>query len=233
MKVRSRVAGAVAFALILLTSSALQAVPITATYTFTGQPGDQVSEPVDSQPTGATMSDITRGPGIIPNAGLNSINSRNWSTGSVIDLSDFCSFTITPDSGFELDLTRLEFTNRRSSTGPTAFEIRTSLDGFLPLATFTSPATFTGNNRISLDLTAADLTVPVEFRLYGYGSLDDAGNWRLGVNAGSSNNTLPANLQLFGDLSPVQALPEPGTLLLLGAGLAGFAAFAAWRRRRP
>jgi hypothetical protein len=51
------------------------ATPFTTTYTFTGSLGNQVSEPVDSNPVAATFSPITRGPGVSPVAGLHSINS--------------------------------------------------------------------------------------------------------------------------------------------------------------
>ena len=37
------------------------ATSFTATYTFTGSPGDQVSEPVDANPVGALFADLTRG----------------------------------------------------------------------------------------------------------------------------------------------------------------------------
>src|SRR5262245_47710738 len=34
----------------------------TASYSFTGRPGDEASVPADNQPPGLTLSDLTRGP---------------------------------------------------------------------------------------------------------------------------------------------------------------------------
>jgi len=105
------------------------ALPFTATHTFTGSPGNQASEPVDINPLGATLSDITRGPGVNANAGMHSINSNDWTTGATPDLpNDYYEFTITPLAGYELDVTDFPFTSRRSGTGPPNVEVRSSLE---------------------------------------------------------------------------------------------------------
>ena len=76
-----------------------------------------------------------------------------------------------------------------------------------------------------------DLTVPVEFRIFGYLAQNDpSGTWRLGVSAsdvGGGVTGLPRNLQLSGDLTTV---PQPSTLVLLGATLTVLS--VAWLRRR-
>ncbi|MGH9331233.1 MAG: PEP-CTERM sorting domain-containing protein, partial [Vicinamibacterales bacterium] len=156
----------------------------------------------------------------------NSINSSGWTIGAAADMNDYYGFTITPAPGFVMDLTDLDFSERASSTGPTQFDVRSSLDSFAsPI--FSGATTIDANSRRQFDLTAAfqDLTVPVTFRIFAFQSSASAGTWRLGVS-GEPTAAVPANLQLVGDLT---AVPEPTTLLLLGSGLA---ALATWRRRR-
>jgi len=205
------------------------AAPYTAIYTFTGSPGNQASEPVDANPIGAAFSAITRGPGISAVGGLNSINSDGWTTGVVADLNDYYQFTITPDANYLLDVTDLAFTFRRSGTGPREFEVRNSLDGFATAFWHISVTDVTQNFRVSSSMPGGfngslNLTSAISFRIYGFAAEGAAGTFRLGVANGEVNDDLPANLVVSGDLEPV---PEPATLLLIGAGLSVLA-----RRRR-
>lgn len=96
-----------------------------------------------------------------------------WPTGA-INTSTYLEFSITPNSGYQLDLSSVVIRFRRSNTGspagagPTSWSLRSSVDGFA--------ANIASN---SLTHTHADYTVPlgsaflsryttVTFRLYGY-----------------------------------------------------------------
>jgi hypothetical protein len=61
---------------------------------------------------------------------------------------------------------------------------------------------------------------PVTFRIYAYSAEGSLGTFRLGIDASSANASLPANLEISGDLSPV-AVPEPMTLTRLAVGAGG------------
>src|SRR5439155_13329872 len=90
-------------ALSLASASPAFAAPFIVTYTFTGSPGTQASEPVDANPVGAIFADITRGPGLTAEIGQDSINSSGWTTASTFDANDYYQWAITPQPAYELD----------------------------------------------------------------------------------------------------------------------------------
>lgn len=112
--------------------------PFTATWTFARSPGNQTSEPVDIQPLGVFATSVTRGPGITGILGADTLNSSDWTLGSVVDLSnDFYEFAIAPATGHNLTLASLRFVAIASGAGPSSYEMRTSWDGFsAPLLQF-------------------------------------------------------------------------------------------------
>lgn len=189
-----------------------------AVYDFTGLDG-KTNAPVTSHVPGATFGDIERGGGIAPNAGADSINSKGWTAGD-----GYYTFTVTPTAGSSLDLSALEYTDRRSTTGPTTFNVRYSFGDFASsdsIETYFLKSKDTSNHREFVDLSGiaplADLSAQVTFFIVGSGASSDAGTYRLGVN-GTPSGPNPANLEI---LSPTAAVPEPPGAILLVLGLAG------------
>ena len=202
-------------------------------YTFTTQPGDEASVPVDTQPPSATFSDLVRGSGLTPNAGAMSINSRDWTNGSV----DYYQFGVTPASGQVLNLESLVFTDRRSATGPTNIQVRFSLDNFATsqsLASNSYTPDDTANRRELIPLAVSSLqslSSEAIFRIYGFGATNTqgTGTYRLGVDTNSANSFLPANLIVN---TVTAAVPEPSSLVMIGIGLLGAACYGRLRRSR-
>jgi hypothetical protein len=137
---------------------------------------------------------------------------------------DYYEFTLTPVTGFEVDLTTLTFDyNKTGSNAHTAnFFVRSSIDSFAStigsIATVSGTTTTTFSNA-SLSLSAAqyqNLTSAVTFRIYMF---DNSG--------GAAETDLLDNVILNGTVAVV---PEPSTwaMMVLGAGLLG----AAQRFRR-
>jgi hypothetical protein len=75
----------------------------------------------------------------------------------------------------------LTLDDQRSTTGPTTFVVRSSLDGFTAdLGTFpTHVAIATGHTSLRLGPAFAGLKTPVEFRIFAFGASGAAGTWRI------------------------------------------------------
>ena len=77
----------------------------------------------------ATASGIGRGAGLTANAGGDRYNAASWNLPS-LDPTDYFTWTMTPNSGYELDFASFVYTGQRSNTGPNTFAFRSSVDGF-------------------------------------------------------------------------------------------------------
>lgn len=156
-----------------------------------------------------TATGIGRGSGISANSGGNRYNAAGFSTGA-LDLADYFTWTLTPNSGFALDFTALSGNWQRSSTGANNYALRSSLDGF---GSNVASGTITGSGAavaFNLDLSAAAfnaVTSGIEFRLYGF-------------SAGSATGTFSVNDFSFD--GAVNALAAGNNSVITAPGSAGF-----------
>ncbi|GAA4018200.1 hypothetical protein GCM10022408_34940 [Hymenobacter fastidiosus] len=165
-----------------------------ALYSFTGAAGTEATFPADAQPANATFSPMSRGTGVTASAGANTFSATGWSM-TALDATDYFSFTVQPAGGFSARLDSIVLDERRSGTGITTWVLRSSRDNFMAnVITVTVPddTETRANKRIELPLAAfANVTTPVEFRLFGYNAEAATGSWRID------------NVRTYGVLSPV------------------------------
>jgi hypothetical protein len=126
----------------------------------------------------------------------------------------FFQFTVTPNIGFEMDLSSLTFGVARSGgSTPRGWVLRSSVDGFATnLATATIPTVIPTFTPESVDLSGAqfqNLTAATTFRFYVY-------------SPSPASNLNFDDIVLNGSVTN-QKIPEPGTVALVLLGVAGVA----------
>jgi hypothetical protein len=166
------------------TNTACSFSGVLATYDFTGEPGNQTSTKATSTATNVTAGAITRATSLTATAGVDSINSSNWTTATKLDTTRYYTFTLTPQNSCALDITKLSITTKTSSTGPANGAIATSDDNFA------STASFTPNVTATPALSVNGATKAVEIRVYGFGGSSTGGTMRVDTTltvTGSTN----------------------------------------------
>ena len=178
----------------------------------------------DVRDANITVSGIRRGIGITANAGLNRYNADNWNS-AAINLIDYFDFEITPAPGFLLSFVSFVYTGQASSTGPTNFAFRSSLDGYL--ADIGTPTA--GGTTINLSAAAyQNLSSNITFRIYGWGASAATGTFS--INDFTFNGTvISTNTITVSVISPTSfSLPDCATPApITNIGFSGTGTFAA------
>jgi hypothetical protein len=121
---------------------------------------------------------IRRGPGIQDAPNNDRFNANNWTEAdlpSAIDQGDYFEWELYPIPGSVLQLTSITLQIERSSTGPSCFILRSSLDGFSE--DLGSWEITTSSQNITVDLTSLPVIESrLIFRFYGYGNTYTAGS---------------------------------------------------------
>ncbi|MCW3124842.1 MAG: hypothetical protein JWO03_500 [Bacteroidetes bacterium] len=102
--------------------------------------------------------------GATASSAVNRYSATSWNTSTGIDLTTYFEFTITPNSGYKVNLASFIYTGQVSSGSP-SFAFRSSVDGYT--ANIGTPSA-TGT---TISLTGAsyqNITTPVTFRFYAY-----------------------------------------------------------------
>ncbi len=201
---------------LLVLSSALVATSFAqvAVYSFTGNVYTATSSNANITAGafgGSGTTSLTNGTPVYSAGSGSYAISMSGFTGTAPGTSYF-SVTLTPNSGYQLDIASLSFGSRSTSTGPTAFAIRSSADNYaanLASGSLTNDGSWYSSGSISITLSA--VTTATTLRIYGSGASSAAGTLRLD------------DISFAGSVTPI---PEPstyaaifGTLALVGVAL--------------
>ena len=122
-------------------------------------------------------------------------NSGSWTVAATLDPALYYTFTVTPGAGGTrwnaLTFDLANFDAAGINDGPTAFAVRSSVDGFTSTLLSGMVSTAFSHDTAALNVTA---TTPVEYRIYGFA-------------AGSTGGLL----QIDNVALTFTAVPEPAT----------------------
>jgi hypothetical protein len=179
-----------------------------------GRNGDEPTSLATTIDSHLVPSILSRGAGIAPSViantyGFTGFNAGGTSTDAILD-NEYVEFAAETVTGYHARFNRLEFTLRRSATGPTAYQWFYSRDGFVTSGTAIGvPSTYTGTEANGLAMAAIDLsaisdiqnTTGATFRLYAWGASDSSGTLAIG--------RLPGNdLSLIGEVDINQYIAQ-------------------------
>ncbi|MDD3004695.1 fibronectin type III domain-containing protein [Flavobacterium sp.] len=158
------------FALLLLMSGGVQAQILT--FEFAGIAGSETSVSSSSNNANITSSTITRGAGLTASGNGDRFNATSWATTSIANAvsgNDYMQFTITPNSGYQFNVTSMVIQIQRSGTGLKQIALRSSVDGYASnLDAEKSVADNTSTQTFTFTFTQANSSSAVTYRLYGY-----------------------------------------------------------------
>ncbi|MFK7747830.1 MAG: lamin tail domain-containing protein [Kordia sp.] len=158
------------------------------TFDFNGLAGNEASAVSNSNDTNLTTSTITRGAGLTASNNGNRFNATSWATSSIANAvsgNDYMEFTITPNSGFQFNITTMVFNVQRSGTGLSAISLRSSIDSYA--ANIDAEMAIADNTSstevITFTVSQTGNTAAVTYRIYGFseatggsGGFEGAGN---------------------------------------------------------
>lgn len=141
------------------------------------------------------------------NAGNEYYGQNNWPTATTPNPGVYFQFSLTPNAGYSLNISSLVLRMRRSNTGtpsgsgPRAWSLRSSVDGYAAdIASGTITHNY-ANYTVNPGFVFATLTSSVTFRLYGYNaSVGAGGNSRLvfdNITVNGLGNPLPVHIISF------------------------------------
>ena len=209
-----------AVAAVLIGTASLSHAQI-AVYSFTGNTtaATSVAANLTAGNFGGSNSPAPTNSSPVYSAGSGSyaISQDTW-TGSVPGTNYF-TFTLTPSAGYSLSVTSVSFGSRSTTTGPTAFSLRSSADsyaGSLLGGSLNNDSNWYSSGNQSVSLTFSSATT---FRLYASGASSSGGTLRID------------DFRINGTLS---AVPEPSTYaLIFGATALAFAIRRRGKSRKP
>ncbi|RLD65290.1 MAG: hypothetical protein DRI84_07090 [Bacteroidetes bacterium] len=97
--------------------------------------------------------------------------------------TDYFEITVKPETGYKLNITDIEFGERRSSTGILDYQVRWSTDDFATSTTIATVNVPDNESERTGDITSLNITVDdgdsIQIRWYAYNAEGTAGTWRI------------------------------------------------------
>lgn len=114
--------------------------------------------------------------------GSNGAYANGWPTGGK-DNNAYFQITLDPNVGYKLNITDINFSERRSLTGIRDYEVEWSTDGFVSSTNVATVSVPDDSAERTGDVTGLDIDVAdgdtLTIRFFGYNAESSAGTWRI------------------------------------------------------
>jgi hypothetical protein len=158
------------------------------TFEFSALAGSEATADSNANDANLASSTISRGAGLTAAGNTQRFNATGWALESIANAiagDDYMEFTITPQPGYQFDVSSIYVQWQRSSTGNSVVSLRSSVDNYataLDADWVLDDVTTTLNK--TWTFSQANSTVPVTYRLYSYAE-STAGSGGPGDGAGN------------------------------------------------
>lgn len=121
-------------------------------------------------------------------------NSRNWTNGGSIDANYYLEWTLTPNSGYQIDLSTMDLKYDRSPNGPSMLDIQINTGlGFSSIFT-DSAVDVDGENSNGIDLSSfTGITGTITFRLFAFSAANNIGTFDIEELIAATNKGIIIN----------------------------------------
>ncbi|NCC93544.1 MAG: lamin tail domain-containing protein, partial [Opitutae bacterium] len=141
-------------------------------FDFSALAGNEATADSSSKDANLATSTISRGAGLTASANGGRFNATGWALTSIANAvsgNNYVEFTITPQSGYQFDVSSIYVQWQRSATGNSVVSLRSSLDGYASDldSNWTIDDTTATQNK-TWTFTQGNSTAPVTYRLYSY-----------------------------------------------------------------
>jgi hypothetical protein len=175
------------FTTMLLIFSSYSVKAQIATYALTTN-----GTPTTVDPNASAINFTATGIGSLTYAG-DGATANGWSTGG-IDLGRYYQIGVSPNTGYDMNISSVNFSHRRAAQGPTAYQVRWSKDPTFATSTTIATGTLPNASVLTANITGLNIDVldgeDIYFRWYGYSAGNSGGTYRIQGNTLQVNGTL-------------------------------------------
>lgn len=158
--------------LVMLMGGSLKGWGQILTFDFNGLAGNEASANSNYNDANLSVSSIYRGAGLTATGNADRFNAENWALTSIANAvsgNNYMEFAITPNVGYQFNVSSIAVNWQRSSTGNTAIALRSSIDNFASdIDAIKSVTDNTSTQSFTWTITQTNSTSAVIYRLYSY-----------------------------------------------------------------
>ncbi|MCD8518469.1 MAG: hypothetical protein LRY32_01895 [Flavobacterium sp.] len=140
------------------------------TFEFSALAGNEATANSNFNDANLTGATISRGAGLTASLNGGRYNATSWALTSIANAvtgNDYMQFTVSPNAGFNFDVTSIVVSLQRSTTGPRGIALRSSVDGYTAnLGGEQAITDVTTTQSFTFTFSQTNNSAPVTYRIY-------------------------------------------------------------------